>query len=161
MSTLSKMELGQTSLSYENLLRICRVLEIDMDRLIDGERATAAAGAVGRRAVVRAGDGEAADLPCGVGLVVGGELVRKAFTPVVVNVTATTLDAHGGLHRDEGEVYVMVLEGELTVHSDIYAPLALRSGDGVYFDARAGYALVRDGATPCRALLVFSGDRQA
>lgn len=161
VSTLSKVELGQTSLSYENLLRICRGLEIDMDRLIDGERATAAAGAIGRRAVVRAGDGDPTDLPSGVGLLVGGDLVRKPFTPVVVDVTAQTLEAHGGLHRDQGEVYVMVLAGELTVHSDIYAPLRMRTGDGVYFDARAGYALVRDGATPCRALLVFSGDRQA
>ncbi len=165
LSTLSKVELGQTSLSYENLLRICRGLEIDMERLIgaeaDGERTPANAGASGRRAVVRAGEGDATDLPCGIGRVAGGDLVRKAFTPVVVDVTAQTLDAHGGLHRDEGEVYVMVLDGELTVHSDIYAPLKLRPGDGVYLDARSGYALVRNGATPCRALLVFSGDRQA
>lgn len=168
LSTLSKVELGQTSLSYENLLRICRGLEIDMERLIgaeaDGEAAPGAPqspGAVGRRAVARAGDGDPIDLPSGAGRIAGGELISKAFTPVVVEVTADDLEAHGGFHREAGEAYVMVLDGALAVHSEIYAPLRLQAGDGVYFDARAGYALLRDGATPCRALLVLAGDRQA
>jgi transcriptional regulator with XRE-family HTH domain len=167
LSTLSKVELGQTSLSYENLLRICRGLEIDMERLIgaeadaDGAGHSPGPGAVGRRAVARAGDGEPIDLPSGAGRIVGGELICKAFTPVVVEVTANDLETHGGFHRDEGEAYVMVLDGALAVHSEIYAPLKLRAGDGVYFDARAGYALLKDGATPCRALLVLAGDRQA
>ncbi|HRD47949.1 MAG TPA: helix-turn-helix transcriptional regulator, partial [Caulobacter sp.] len=47
LSTLSKVELGQTSLSYENLLRICKGLEIDMARLIGAE----ADGALGATAV--------------------------------------------------------------------------------------------------------------
>lgn len=168
LSTLSKVELGQTSLSYENLMRICRGLEIDMERLIGAEADSEAGGsrppapgAVGRRAVARAGDGEPIDLPSGAGRIVGGELISKAFTPVVVEVTAADLESHGGLHRDEGEAYVMVLDGALSVHSEIYAPLRLKAGDGVYFDARAGYALLRDCATPCRALLVLAGDRQA
>lgn len=166
LSTLSKVELGQTSLSYENLLRICRGLEIDMERLIgaeaDGEvgAAPASPAAVGRRAVARAGDGDPIHLPCGPGRIAGGELIRKAFTPVVIEVTAADLDSHGEFRRDEGEAYVMVLDGALAMHSEHYAPLKLQTGDGVYFDARAGYALIRDGATPCRALVVFSGDRQ-
>lgn len=166
LSTLSKVELGQTSVSYENLLRICRGLEIDMERLIgaetEGEAGAAAASptAIGRRAVARAGDGIPIHLPFGTGRIGGGELVRKAFTPVIIDVTAGDLDSHGAFHRDEGEAYLMVLEGALAMHSEHYAPLKLNAGDGVYFDARAGYALIREGATPCRALIVFSGDRQ-
>ena len=167
LSTLSKVELGQTSLSYENLLRICRGLEIDMERLIgaeaDGEVGPGPAdpSALGRRAVVRAGEGDPVRLPSGAGQIVGGELIRKAFTPVIIEVTCDTLAAHGGFQHDEGEAYVMVLDGALTVHSAHYAPLKLKVGDGVYFDARAGYALVRDGATTCRALMVLAGDHQA
>ncbi|WGM40670.1 XRE family transcriptional regulator [Caulobacter sp. NIBR1757] len=167
LSTLSKVELGQTSLSYENLLRICRGLEIDMERLIGAEADSEAGGAstrpdaIGRRAVSRAGDGDPIRLPSGEGRLLGGELIRKAFTPMVIEVTCDDLGAHGGFHRDEGEAYLMVLDGALAVHSEHYAPLKLKVGDSVYFDARAGYALIRDGGAPCRALMVLAGDRQA
>lgn len=166
LSTLSKVELGQTSLSYENLLRICRGLEIDMARLIgaeaDGEvgGAPAAPAAVGRRAVVRSGEGDRTHLPSGPGRQVGGDLTRKAFTPVMVEVTARNLEDHGGFQRDEGEAWLTVLEGDLILHSELYAPLNLKTGDSVYFDARAGYALLNDGKGAGRALLVFAGDRQ-
>ena len=166
LSTLSKVELGQTSLSYENLLRICRGLEIDMERLIgaeaDGEvgASTPAPAAHGRRAVARAGDGDPINLPAGDGRIIGGELMRKAFTPIVIEVTVDDVVAHGELRRDEGEAYLMVLDGALAMHSEHYAPLKLKVGDGIYFDARGGYALIRDGATPCRALVILSGDYQ-
>lgn len=166
LSTLSKVELGQTSLSYENLLRICRGLEIDMARLLgaeaDGEvgGAPAAPAAMGRRAVVRAGEGDRLALPAGPARLAGGDLMRKAFTPMVVEVQTTTLEAHGGLRRDDSEAWLMVTEGELVLQSELYSPLTLKAGDGVYFDARAGYALLKGGKTPCRIVLVFAGDRQ-
>ena len=168
LSTLSKVELGQTSLSYENLLRICKGLEIDMARLIgaeaDGMLGTPEAAspapptALGRRAVVRAGEGEATELPWGSALACAGELIRKAFTPVVCEVAATSVEAQGGFRRSDREAWLSVLEGALSLHSELYAPLHLVAGDGVYFDARAGYALVRDSDTPCKALLVLAGD---
>lgn len=169
LSTLSKVELGQTSLSYENLLRICKGLEIDMARLIgaeaDGVTSIAMTPssppmAMGRRAIARSGEGEILTHPCGSGRIAGADLIRKAFTPVTLEVEATCLDTHGGFCRDDGEAYVMVICGELALHSELYSPLHLRTGDGVYFDARAGYALIKQGKTPCRALVVFAGDRQ-
>lgn len=167
LSTLSKVELGQTSLSYENLLRICKGLEIDMARLIGAEAdgvlgapapPPAAPAALGRRAVVRAGEGVAAALPWGRGLIGAADLIRKAFTPIVCEVEAATVEGQGGFRRSDGEAWVTVLSGALSLHSELYAPLHLVAGDGVYFDARAGYALVREGGEPCKALLVFSGD---
>lgn len=167
LSTLSKVELGQTSLSYENLLRICKGLEIDMARLIRAEAegmvgAPAASDpplALGRRAVVRAGEGHPAALPCGPGLIGAAELTRKAITPIVCDITAQDLEAHGGFHREDGEAYLHVLTGGLTVISELYAPLKLEMGDGVYFDARAGYALLNEAGVPCKAILVFAGNR--
>lgn len=166
LSTLSKVELGQTSLSYENLLRICRGLDIDMARLLgaeaDGEvgGTPAPPAAVGRRAVVRAGEGDRGALPAGPVRLVGGDLTRKAFTPMTVEVQARSLDDHGGFQRSEGEAWLMVMEGELALHSELYSPLHLKTGDAVYFDARAGYALVSEGKGAGRALLIFAGDRE-
>lgn len=51
-------------------------------------------------------------------------------------------------------------ENEL-LHPELYAPLHLVAGDSVYFDGRAGYALVRDSEAPRKALLVIAGDSQA
>jgi transcriptional regulator with XRE-family HTH domain len=169
LSTLSKVELGQTSLTYENLLRICKGLEIDMARLIgaeaDGMLGTPSPPppptALGRRAVVRAGEGEATDLPWGPARVGAADLVRKAFTPVMCQVEALSVEAQGGFRFSDGEAWLSVLDGALTLHSDLYAPLHLVAGDGVYFDGRAGYALVRDSEAPCKALLVIAGDSKA
>lgn len=167
LSTLSKVELGQTSLSYENLLRICRGLEIDMARLIGAEAdgmlgaptiAATPPVALGRRSVVRAGEGEATALPWGSGRVAAAELVRKAFTPIICEVEATDVEGQCGYRRGEGEAWLTVLNGALVLHSELYAPLHLVAGDGVYFDARAGYALVREGDAPCKVLLVLPGD---
>jgi transcriptional regulator with XRE-family HTH domain len=169
LSTLSKVELGQTSLSYENLLRICKGLEIDMARLIgaeaDGMLGTSSPApppaALGRRAVVRAGEGEATDLPWGPARIGAADLVRKAFTPVICQVEALSVEAQGGFRYSDGEAWLCVLDGALSLHSDLYAPLHLVAGDGVYFDGRAGYALVRDSEAPCKALLVIAGDSKA
>jgi transcriptional regulator with XRE-family HTH domain len=167
LSTLSKVELGQTSLSYENLLRICKGLEIDMARLIGAEadgmlgaptRFPSPPTALGRRAVVRAGEGEATDLPWGPGRVAAADLIRKPFTPVYCHVDSRSIEAQGGFRYSDGEAWLSVLEGALALHSELYAPLHLVAGDGVYFDARAGYALVRDTDGPCKALLVVAGD---
>jgi len=51
-----------------------------------------------------------------------------------------------------------VLEGAAIVHTDIYAPLALETGESVYFDGRIGHAILANGSAPCRALLVVAGD---
>jgi hypothetical protein len=58
----------------------------------------------------------------------------------------------------EGEAYALVLSGQVEFHGHLYAPLALTTGDAVYFDAAAGYALIApDG--PAKVLLVASGDQ--
>ncbi len=167
LSTLSKVELGQTSLSYENLLRICKGLEIDMARLIraEAEGMVGATGAgepppaLGRRAVVRAGEGDPVASPFGQGRAIGADLTRKAFRPVVLTIEPAAPDAAVELQHDDGEAYLMVLEGDVALRCELYAPLRLTQGDSVYFDARAGYALVNEQTAVSRVLLVFAGDR--
>lgn len=68
------------------------------------------------------------------------------------------MEAQGGFRYSDGEVWLSVLKGALALHSELYAPLHLVAGDGVYFDARAGYALVSSSDSPCEALLVMAGD---
>ena len=107
--------------------------------------------------MVRAGDGPAARLAANTGRRAAADLLSKALSPIVVDVTARDLDAHGPLAVHRGEAYALVLAGEVEFHNHLYAPLAMGPGDGVYFDAAAGYALLAPGQ-PAKVLLVAAGE---
>lgn len=156
VSTLSRVELGQNALNYEKLMRLCRALQVDLEGLVTRE-AEASPPATGRRAVVRAGDGPPARVGGNTGRRAAADLLAKSLSPIVVDVTAATLEAHGPMASHAGEAYVHVLEGEVELHSALYAPLTLAAGDGVYFDAASGYAALAPRA-PARILLIATGE---
>jgi hypothetical protein len=85
------------------------------------------------------------------------DLLGKAFNPLVLDIRATDLNQHGPLQELGGEAWVLVLEGRVRVLGGVYAPTELGAGDSLYFDARAGFALLQAGDGPARALLVVDG----
>ena len=155
LSTISKLELGQSLLSYDKLLQICRAMDIDPGMAMAETGAGPAPS--GRRAIHRAGDGEAARLGPHAVKIVAADLLSKPFTPLVVDVQARTLEEHGPMVELPGESYLHVLENDLVLHTEIYAPTRLRKGEGIYFDARLPHAMLAEGA-PCRVLFVFTGE---
>ncbi len=158
LSSLSKVELGQTSLGYEVLIRLCRALEVDIDHLIrQSPQADVPPPQAARRAVIRAGQGEPWDRGGLNGLVGAAELLRRTFTPVVLEVVERRCS--GGLLRGPGEAYLLALSGRALMHSDAYAPLPISQGDGVYFDAEMGFALTAQDETPAKVLLIHQGDK--
>ncbi len=160
LSTLSKVELGQTSLNRDKLARLCTALDVDLERSMFSQ-ADAAPLASGRRTVTRAGGGEPCSLGAHDGRVAAGELLSKCFTPIFLDVAVTELAVHGPLQTLAGECFATVLSGEVTMLSEIYAPLELSSGDSVYFDGRIGHAFLSRTATPARLLLVIAGNGPA
>lgn len=157
LSSLSKVELGQTSLGYEVLIRLCRALDVEIDHLVRPEsRSDPSPPQTARRAVIRAGQGEPRHLGGLPGLVGATELLRRSFTPVVLDIAGP--DSPGALLRGAGEAYLMVLEGGVVMHSEPYAPLSLDQGDGVYFDAAMGFALTPRDETPAQVLLIHQGE---
>lgn len=156
ISTLSRVELGQNALNYDKLMRLCRALEVDLEGLVTREAETAPVSS-GRRSVVRAGDGPPVRLAGNTGRRGAADLLSKALSPIIVEVTARDLDAHGPFATHPGEAYALVLSGEVEFHSHLYAPLPLSAGDAVYFDAAAGYALLAPGE-PAKVLVVATGE---
>jgi transcriptional regulator with XRE-family HTH domain len=156
ISTISRVELGQNALNYEKLMRLCRALEVDLEGLVTREAETAPV-ASGRRSVVRSGEGPPTRAGGNTGRRAAADLLSKSLSPMVLDVTASTLDSHGPLAVHDGEAYAYVISGEVEFHSHLYAPLRLASGDGVYFDAAAGYALIAP-QTPAKVLLVAAGE---
>ena len=164
VSTLSKIEKGRMSLSFDKLTLIARALDVDIAEVLNAElggSVSAAPGGGGRRVVERSGDGQLVETHSYKQFYMANELLRKRFTPIVVEICARSLDEFtaefGDLIRHPGEEYTYVLEGELEFHSELYSPTRLRPGDSIYFDSDMGHAYVRVSAGPCRIVCVCAG----
>ncbi|WP_077033386.1 helix-turn-helix domain-containing protein [Pelomonas sp. KK5] len=161
ISTLSKLEKGQVSLSFDKLTLLSKGLGVDIASLLEPQLHSppprTALGS-GRRAVQHAGDGQLIETSSYRQLYLATELLNKAMTPIAVEIRARTLaeftEEFGGLIRHSGEEFSLVLEGELEFHSELYAPLRLKEGDSVYFDSDMGHAYLNAGDTRCRVICV-------
>jgi len=159
VSSLSKLEMGHISLSYDKLMLISKGLGVDMARLLDAASDHAPAPeARGRRVVHRAGEGLHVQTGSYDQRYLATELLNKRFVPIVVELHARTLDEFfaefGTFIRHAGEEFAFVIEGEVELHTDLYAPLRLKAGDSVYFDSEMGHAYLKASDSPARLVAV-------
>ncbi len=143
-STLSKVENGHISLTYDNLIRLADGLGVDLAHLVDpgGETQPSPGAPLARFTVTRSQDRPR--LPVDVyayePLVAG--LTSKLMDPTFVRVRARQVEEFPRLVSHPGEELVFVLSGAIEVHTEHYAPTRLEAGDCVYFDASMGHAYV-------------------
>lgn len=162
VSTLSKLEIGSVSLSYDKLMSISKGLGVDMASLVNPkpQPVRGAGMTAGRRAVQRAGEGQLVETHSYRQIYLATELLNKKMTPMFVEIRARTLDEFsqefGGLIRHPGEEFTFVVEGELDFLSELYAPVRLRAGDSIYFDSEMGHAYLNATAQRCRLLCTCS-----
>ncbi len=161
VSTLSKIEMGHVSLSYDKLLLISKSLGVDMAELLDTTPHPAGPPSYGQRRVVqRAGEGQRVETSSYSQLYLATELLDKRFVPIYVDLRARTLEEFfaefGDLIRHPGEEFTYVIEGEVAVHTDLYAPVILRAGDSIYFDSEMGHAYLKASDGPCRLVTTCS-----
>lgn len=158
VSTLSKVETGKMSLSYEKLLRISQGLEIDITRLFasTADPAPSASPATGRRSITRSGEGPKIRTATYTYVYGAADLLNKSLNPMIIDVTARSITEFSDLMRHPGEEFAIVLEGQCEFHCDLYAPALLETGDSIYFDGAMGHAYVVTGSGPCRVLSVCS-----
>lgn len=156
-STLSKLENGKMTLTYDKLIRLAQALNVDIKDLLANAQEQAAPVAVGRRSITRAGEAPDADSEKHVHHYPAADLLGKMMIPIIIDVQARSVDELGGLVRHGGEEYLYVLSGSMELHSDLYAPLRLGPGDSVYFDSGMAHGYVRTSAEPCSVLAVCAG----
>ena len=158
VSTLSKLEKGNVSLSYDKLMLLSKGLGVDMaELLLDAPGSSARAtppGGGGRRVVQRAGEGQVVQTRSYGQTYLAAELLNKRFTPMIAEPRARTMEEFkvefGDFIRHPGEEFAYVLEGEIEFHSELYAPVLLRVGDSIYFDSEMGHAYLKASDGPCR-----------
>lgn len=156
VSTLSKIENGKMSLSYDKLARLSAGLEINITQLFEAGTEAPPSTISGRRIVNRAGTGLAIETENYSHLYPAAELLSKRFVPIIAEPRARSLAEFGELIRHPGEEYAYVLEGTVELHTDLYAPTRLETGDSIYFDSGMGHAYVAVGPGRCRVLSICS-----
>jgi len=156
-STLSKIENDRMSPTFDKLARISTGLQIDIATLFGGDAgADAQPATTARRCIVRAGEGKAIETRNYSHLYPAWDLLNKRIIPIVAELHAHSLEEFGELIRHPGEEYAYVLEGEVDLHTSVYAPVRLKAGDSIYFDSGMGHAYIAVGEGPCRVLSLCS-----
>jgi transcriptional regulator with XRE-family HTH domain len=156
-STLSKIENDRMSPTFDKLARISTGLQIDIATLFGGDAgADAQPAASARRCIVRAGEGKAIETQNYSHLYPAWDLLNKRIIPIVAELHARSLAEFGELIRHPGEEYAYVLEGEVDLHTSVYAPVRLKAGDSIYFDSGMGHAYIAASEGPCRVLSLCS-----
>jgi transcriptional regulator with XRE-family HTH domain len=153
--TLSKVENDRLSLSYDKLIRLSEGLGVDIAQLfapVDGE----APPITGRRSINRTGEGELISTRNYDYRYLSTDVTHKKFIPILTDLHARSLEEFGELVRHTGEEFIFVLEGEVEVHTELYAPMVLSKGESAYIDSRMGHAYVVRGEGPCRLMAVCS-----
>lgn len=157
ISTLSKVENGQRSLSYDKLAVLAEKFSVDVSRLFGGGEGRAQGPSLaGRRSVHRKGEGFEVETKVYTYRYLAQDLIKKRFIPTIIEVHARSIDDFDQMMKHKGDEFVYVLEGEIEVHSEIYTPLRLKAGESVFFDSGVGHAYVKVGGAMARIMCVDS-----
>lgn len=152
-STLAKIESGQMSPTIGLLQKIAHGLQIQVQSLLSRKEGMPAAG---RRSVTFAGTGETHETEYHVHEVLCADLSNKRMMPFHSRIKAGTETGLPNWFRHEGEEFVYVLDGRVTLYSEFYKPTELKRGDCVYLDGRMGHRLVATGSTDAEVLFVVA-----
>ena len=142
-STLSKVENGQMSPTYDALIKLAQGFAVDISELFEphAPEAPNAAGS-GRRSITRAGQGQRLDTPVYQHLLLCNDLSNKRMTPFHSTITARHVDDFADWDRHPGEELLYVLRGRVELHTEFYAPEKMQSGDCAYLDSRMGHRVI-------------------
>jgi transcriptional regulator with XRE-family HTH domain len=151
ISTISKVERGVMSLTYDRLALLASGLGVDMATFFskDGQNFEP-----GSFAIARSGEFERQETKNYVYEMLFPSLWHKSMTPMM-----GTLKAHDVLDFDAfvshpGQEFLMVLDGTITVHLQGKDPVRLNEGDSIYFDSTRGHLYASAGDQDARILVV-------
>ena len=152
-STLSKIENGQMSPTYEALKKLAIGLEISVPQLFtppSRDQVNA------RMATTLAGEGGELITTTYEHNILAEPLSSKKMLPYRTRVRARTMEDFGGWIRHDGEEFMYVLTGRVTLFTEFYEPVTLGRGDSVYYDASMGHNVVSVSADDATILWVTS-----
>ena len=138
-STLSKIENGQMSPTYDALKKLATGLEISIPQLFTPPHE---AQANGRLCVTKEGEGTAHATATYEHDLLAETLTRKKMLPYRARIRARRLDEFDGWVRHDGEEFLYVLTGVIQLCTEFYEPIEMRRGDSAYYDATMGHNVI-------------------
>lgn len=154
ISTLSKAERGLMALTYDRLSQIASGLQIDMNALFRSEGESFLTGSV---AVARRGEFQLQETPNYSYEILFSEIWSKAMIPMTGLVRARSRLDFREMIRHDGQEFVFVLSGHLTLHCEGRDPIPLAAGESAYFDSGMGHVYTSAGDEDARILVVCFG----
>jgi transcriptional regulator with XRE-family HTH domain len=152
-STLSKIENGQMSPTYEALKKLAVGLQISVPQLftppshnqVNGRMVTTLAGKGSDKITTTYEHGILAE-----------GLITKKMLPYHTRVRARSMDDFEGWVRHDGEEFLYVLTGKIQLFTEFYEPMEMGRGDSAYYDASMGHNVISVSADDATLLWVTS-----
>ncbi len=138
-STLSKIENGQMSPTFDALKKLADGLAISVPQLFTPPSKTQVNG---RMAVTKLGEGQASVTATYEHELLAGGLRKKQMLPYRAVIRARKVEDFGGWVRHDGEEFLYVLTGIVRLYTEFYEPVDLKRGDSAYYDASMGHNLI-------------------
>ncbi len=152
-STLSKIENGQMSPTYDALKKLAVGLQISVPQLFTPP----SKGQVnGRMSVTKSGEETSKVTTTYEHALMAESLTTKKMLPYRARVRARNIEDFDGWVRHDGEEFLYVLTGQVRLYTEFYEPVELKRGESAYYDASMGHNVVSISAEDATILWVTS-----
>ena len=138
-STLSKIENGQMSPTFDALKKLAVGLGISVPQLFTPPRADRI---TGRMAVTRRDSATRQITTTYEHDLLAESLTQKKMLPYRARVRARRMEDFDGWVRHDGEEFLYVLTGVVRFFTEFYEPVEMARGDSAYYDATMGHNVV-------------------
>ena len=138
-STLSKIENGQMSPTYDGLKKLATGLGISVPQLFTPP---AKDQVTGRYAITKKDEGQPLATVTYEHVLLANSLTKKSMLPYHTVVRARAIEEFDGWVRHDGEEFLYVLTGTIRLFTEFYEPIDLRRGDSAYYDAAMGHNVI-------------------
>lgn len=154
LPTLSKMELGQVSISYEKFVAVARALHIDISEFFDpGEN--------GRPRAPTFSRSDPKQVPNYTSdhydhQMLASDYPHKKMTPAYSRIWTRKLEDFPDYNRHPGEEFLLVLSGSVQVCFETGETVTLAKSESLYFNSGIGHVYLAVGRKDAHVLMVMS-----
>ena len=152
-STLSKIENGQMSPTFEALKKLAVGLQITVPQLFTLPSRDQVNG---RMVTTLTGDGGEKITTTYEHNILAETLTTKKMLPYRTRVRARSMDDFDGWVRHDGEEFLYVLTGKIQLFTEFYESVTLSRGDSAYYDGTMGHNVISISADDATLLWVTS-----
>jgi transcriptional regulator with XRE-family HTH domain len=151
VGTLSKLEHGKTDLNFTSVNKLANGLALPVTELTNPVSRIQ-----GRRAITMGGQGVMFNAPDVDYEVLCSEVANHQQGYLKGVVKSHNFDPELPWHRHRGQEFLYILSGRLELHTELYQPVQLETGDSILFDSSMGHHYVSLGHEHAQILISMS-----